>query len=422
MKALWALTELGAVARFINGDRGQNYPSRQDRVSLGIPFINAGHLDGGRVALDNMEYITAERFTLLRSGKVEPGDILLCIRGTLGRAALVTEEVTPGAIASSLVIVRTSQDVEPRFLMSYLVSPVGQHQIASLDNGAAQPNVGANELARMRIPLPPLAIQRKVAAILSAYNDLIDNNNRRIRIAEEIAQRIYCEWFVHYRYPGHEAVPLVDSERGLIPEGWGVAPISRSATYISRGVTPKYADDGSGLVVNQKCIRGGQLDLSLARRHATIVPSEKVVRSGDMLINSTGVGTLGRVAQALDVPTGVTVDSHVTILRGDSRVVTMSYWGMALLSRQADFESMGAGSTGQTELPRGRIADLPLLIPTMDVQDGFHNVIANTRRLTLQLAATNECLRQSRDLLLPRLISGAIDVDHLDIPTGEVAA
>jgi len=99
--------------------------------------------------------------------------------------------------------------------------------------GAGQPNVSPSDIGGLKIPLPPLPTQRKIAAILSAYDDLIENNTRRIRILEEMAQAIYREWFVHFRFPGHEGVRMVESELGMIPEGWEVKPFSQIASFIN---------------------------------------------------------------------------------------------------------------------------------------------------------------------------------------------
>jgi type I restriction enzyme S subunit len=193
MKEGWRYTELGMVADLLNGDRGKNYPSAKHRVSSGIPFINAGHLDSGRVRMSGMDFITPEHYAMLRGGKVQQGDVLLCIRGSLGRAALVTSDVAPAAIASSLVIVRPHSTLVSRYLLAFFESPIGAQQVISSDNGSAQPNIGARDVAKFLIPIPSPQIQYKIAAVLSAYDELIENNTRRIVLLEEMAKAIYRE-------------------------------------------------------------------------------------------------------------------------------------------------------------------------------------------------------------------------------------
>src|SRR5690606_18283042 len=121
-------------------------------------------------------------------------------------------------------------------------------------------------LSTFQVTIPTLAVQRRVASILRAYDDLIESNTRRIAILEEMARRIYEEWFVRFRFPGHEGVRMVESELGLVPEGWRVAVLGDVAAYINRGLAPKYDDSAVCIVINQKCIRDQRLSLGEARK------------------------------------------------------------------------------------------------------------------------------------------------------------
>ena len=276
-------------------------------------------------------------------------------------------------------------------------------------------------LDECEIGLPPLETQRRIASILSAYDDLIENNTRRIAILEEMARRIYEEWFVRFRFPGHEQVKMVESELGLIPEGWAVTNLDSVSEYINRGLTPKYDDMAEGLVINQKCIRGQKLSYELARKQSKPIPVEKRIRYGDVVINSTGVGTLGRVAQVLDERANCTADTHVTIVRPGSRVKT-HFFGMALLALEQYFEQQGVGATGQTELGRSRVAETVFVLPPYGLQEKFDQLIAPMRGLVIKLATKNANLRATRDLLLPKLISGELDVSTLPEPEEAIAA
>ena len=143
-------------------------------------------------------------------------------------------------------------------------------------------------------------LQQQIAIVLTSYDDLIENNEKRIKLLEEIAQRLYTEWFVKFRFPGHEKVKMVDSGTsfGMIPEGWEIKQLISLAKYLSRGISPLYHEEGESLVINQKCIRNKRFDLDLSKeQQRKKIPLEKQVSFGDILINSTGVGTLGRVAQ-----------------------------------------------------------------------------------------------------------------------------
>lgn len=185
----WAWTQLGDIAEFINGDRSKNYPSKQHQVASGIPFINAGHLENGVINHKDMNYITKERFEILRSGKVQTGDVLYCLRGSLGKSALVAN-VSQGAIASSLVIIRAQPtSCFPAFLLKYLGSPLALRLIRKYDNGTAQPNLSATDVARFDIPLPPLAEQKRIVARVDRLMALIDQLEAKQNRKREVGAR-----------------------------------------------------------------------------------------------------------------------------------------------------------------------------------------------------------------------------------------
>ncbi|MDO9120030.1 MAG: restriction endonuclease subunit S [Nitrospira sp.] len=160
----WVEKTLGDVCEFENGDRGKNYPNRHEYVQSGIPWINTGHIQpDGTLSMKEMNFITREKFDSLRSGKIQTGDLVYCLRGaTLGKTAFV-DPLTEGAVASSLVIVRPSSLLDSKFLYFFLTSPFGQGLIKGFENGAAQPNLGARSVAKYPIPIPPAVDQRRIA-------------------------------------------------------------------------------------------------------------------------------------------------------------------------------------------------------------------------------------------------------------------
>ncbi|MGJ8627320.1 MAG: restriction endonuclease subunit S [Sulfitobacter sp.] len=167
MKAGWELTSLGKVCIFENGDRGKNYPGRKAFVPSGIPFINAGHIADGEIDWEGMNYIPEEHFERISRGKIERGDLLFCLRGSLGKFGHVTKPMR-GAIASSLVIIRCKPDVSIQFLKYFLRSENCEEQIEKYGAGAAQPNLGATDLKKFQIPLPPPEEQKRIVAVLDA--------------------------------------------------------------------------------------------------------------------------------------------------------------------------------------------------------------------------------------------------------------
>jgi type I restriction enzyme S subunit len=163
----WVEASLGEVCGFENGDRGKNYPNRNEYVESGVPWINTGHIQpDGTLSESDMNFITEEKFKSLRSGKIQASDLVYCLRGaTLGKIALV-EPLTVGAVASSLVILRPRNMLDSRFLFHYLSSPIGRESIKTYENGAAQPNLGAKSVAKFKIILPSVAAQKEIVSKL----------------------------------------------------------------------------------------------------------------------------------------------------------------------------------------------------------------------------------------------------------------
>jgi type I restriction enzyme S subunit len=354
------------------------------------------------------------------------GDLVIAMteqaQGLLGSSALIPADGVYLHNQRIGLIQPTSGQADLGFLYYLFNTPAVREQIQATATGSKVRHTAPSRVEDVTVPFPPVETQRNIAAILSGYDDLIENNNRRIKLLEEMAQRIYREWLVEFRYPGHESVSPVESDLGLIPDGWTVSALSSLAETIARGVSPRYAEESDQLVINQKCIRGGRLDMSLARMHETTVPPGKMVRDGDVLINSTGVGTLGRVAQVLSVVERVTVDSHVTLVRPAADVADTEFIGLTLLARAPELATMGVGSTGQTELSRSAIGEIKVATPPKQLQSDFAAAVYALRRLPISLAAITRNLCSTRDLLLPRLISGEIDVTDLDIDLSGVAA
>jgi type I restriction enzyme S subunit len=279
-------------------------------------------------------------------------------------------------------------------------------------------------LNNIEVALPSISTQKKIASILSAYDDLIENNKRRIAILEKMAEEIYREWFVRMRFSSYAKAtadkPASKKNSGkLLPEKWIHKPLGELCLVIKRGVSPSYDDKGDGIVINQRCIRDQKLNIEFAQHHNTRVPAEKFLKHADVLINSTGVGTLGRVAPVDFVPEGLTVDSHVTICRADEKEIDPFYLAHTIMNLQSYFEYIATGSTGQVELGRTIIAATKIVVPARDAQDKFAGVVAPIWKLKHSLMTTNKNLTYTRDLLLPRLISGKLSVEDLELPSNE---
>lgn len=216
-------------------------------------------------------------------------------------------------------------------------------------------------------------------------------------------QVLFKLWFVEYS-------PFDSVE----PKEWENVNLEEITSLISRGIAPKYSDDSAQMVINQKCIRNHMIDLSLARAHTPKTINEKWLRFGDLLINSTGDGTLGRTAQVWFQPQNLTVDSHVTIVRPikENLIFYIGLWGML---HEREIESLHTGSTGQTELPRERVKALELLLPDDEILDHFNTLVAPMADAIVSNQEESNRLAALRNVLLPKLMSGEIDVSSIDL-------
>jgi type I restriction enzyme, S subunit len=409
---LWPTTPLGRLAEFRNG---VNYD--KNSFGEGIKVIGVG---------DFQDYV-APRYSELKQIRPEgvvteksmlrDGDILF-VRSNgnpalIGRSLFVSAPPEPVTHSAFTIRLRfASPDVFPRFYAYLFRTSLIRSALSAFGGGTNISNLNQGIFLKLAVPVPPIAVQRWIADTLSAYDDLIENCERRIRVLDETARALYREWFVNFRYPGHEKVPLVSATPGPIPRGWTDGTIAQAAAFLGRGISPAYDVDGPSVVINQKCIRDSRLDLAPARRQSKMIPDDRRVRLGDVLINSTGVGTLGRVAQVLIVLDNHTVDTHVTIARPNAEV-DRDYFGILLLFLEDAFERKAVGATGQTELSRTAIGATPFIIPAVDVQRAFGGHVRPMRDETIALQQRASNLRQTRDLLLPRLLSGQLPIVDL---------
>ncbi len=194
----YGTSSLGRVCIFENGDRGKNYPGKQHRVAHGVPFINAGHLTSDGIDFSEMDYISPDRFELLGNGKIQPNDVLFCLRGSLGKFACV-EDLAEGAIASSLVILRPKEELVLDYLLAYLSSSQCANQINTFKGGAAQPNLGAKDLKQFAIPLPPKNIQIEIANRLSVFkehvNHLVSTHKEKLTALDDLKKSLLHQAF-----------------------------------------------------------------------------------------------------------------------------------------------------------------------------------------------------------------------------------
>ena len=219
----WEWVRVGDISHIENGDRGKNYPSKKDLKNKGIPFINAGHLSKGEVDFNKMNFITSDKYHRLSSGKVKEGDIIFCLRGSLGKVALVKGS-RQGAIASSLCILRTNKMTTPEYMLKYLSSKIAANEIKKYDNGSAQPNLSSLSLKKFLTPLPLLNEQTRIVQKLEAclaeveqLRQLVQEKKKALAdFKESILANAFCGKLVEQRPEegtGHDLLAEILAKR-----------------------------------------------------------------------------------------------------------------------------------------------------------------------------------------------------------------
>ena len=293
--------------------------------------------------------------------------------------------------------------VLPEFIGYYLRTPVFRAGFTAFSTMTTRASLRNEDLLSMKVPVPDMQTQKHIASILSAYDDLVENNQKQIKLLEEAAQRLYKEWFVDLRFPGHETTPIVDG----IPEGWERMVLSEVTSVLKRGISPKYSDNGKYSVINQKCIRSSIMDISESRRQEKEYAPTLNLQDSDTVICSTGTGTLGRVGRVYGDYPNTTFDSHVTLVRAKENP---NYIYHVVKSQQEYLMGMGRGSTNQQELYRDVIERLVVLCPSQDILLKAERVLNAIHCKIKAVYLQNNLLVESRDRLLPKLMSGEIEV------------
>jgi type I restriction enzyme, S subunit len=291
--------------------------------------------------------------------------------------------------------------------------------LARLGADAAVPGLNRNTALKQEVRIPDLSTQRKIASVLSAYDNLIENNTRRIQILEEMAQRIYKEWFVDFKYPGHENDKLVDSELGMIPEGWEVRKSAEVFRILGGGTpstkVPEYWENGTINWYSPKDLTksnsmfalrsGSQIsDLGLQKSSAKLFPAFSV-----MLTSRATIGVV-----SINTTEACTNQGFISCIPSEHMsTYQIYYW---LLNNIKMFLAHSSGATFK-ELTKTTFKKFDLVVSSKNISTSFNELVAPFTDEILILQKKQENLRQTRDFLLPKLISGKVDVSNLDIDT-----
>lgn len=390
-----------------------------DYLSEGIPVVMPQDIAGGKVSIEQIARIGQADVSRLAQHKLHAGDIVYGRRGDIGRRALITKREDGWLCGTGCLRISLGDAVlDPLFLFYYLGQPKVVKWIANQAVGATLPNLNTTIIRSVEINYPCLPIQRKIAGILAAYDELIENNTRRIAILEEMARGLYHEWFVRFRFAGHEGARMVDSALGTIPEGWWVARLSDL-------VETQYGYTASATVeqVGPRFLRGMDINKGSFIRWDEVpycpIGKEDHARYrlsvGDIVvIRMADPGKVGIVEKDVDA----IFASYLIRLHIASADLLPYYLFYFLLSdRYQDYVTGASTGTTRKSASAGVITDISILIPPSETRKQFEHQASGLRAMLNNLLDTTANLRRTRDLLLPRLVSGEVDVDRLDIQT-----
>jgi type I restriction enzyme S subunit len=384
-----------------------DYPTR-------YKMIRTTNVKSGRINLDEVKFVEADTFARWnRRATPRKGDVILTREAPLGEVGMLRSD-DHVFLGQRLVMYRADPSkLDNRFLLYSFRSDYLQGQIKSLGSGATVEHMRVPDAEKLLLRVPPLSIQVRIGDILSAYDDLIETNSRRIKILEEMAQMIYREWFVKFRFPSHETLMMKESELGKIPKGWEVVNFTDLSGVLSGGTPkttePQYwngdipffgpTDAPSTFYVTHTA--KNITSLGLSRCNSKLYPKETVF--------ITARGTVGKlVLPAVDMA----MNQSCYALRGKSGINQLFLFVLTLQCSE-QLQGKAHGAVFDT-ITIDTFEKLRVVRPPDPLVRQFESFVRPCFSLMLNLQTCNANLRRTRDLLLPKLISGEINVEQFE--------
>ncbi|MGB8217921.1 MAG: restriction endonuclease subunit S [Candidatus Methanoperedens sp.] len=401
-----------------------NTPPTSERKYYGdkYPLIKPTDMTvDGRYIGETEESLSEEGYNLFKGKLVPENNPCVVTIGTIGKLCLTKEPSFCNQAVNSIVVNRELYDP----LYVFYLMKISNHKVKFLSSGTAsgRENVSKTAFENIEVEVFPLPAQRKIASILSAYDDLIENNTQRIKILEEIAQALYREWFVKFRFPGHEKVRIIESELGMVPEGWEVKKLGDVAT-IHRGKSYRsidLVDEGGIPFLNLKCIeRGGGFRYDGVKRFQGEYKKTQTAKTGDIVVAVTDMTQERRlVAHAARVHV---IDNDFAVMSMDlvkvepnTDVAKDFLHGLLRFSDFSQEVRQHANGVNVLHLNPSQIQEFKFVLPSTDLRNYYAELCANAYQECDVLHAKNANLRRTRDLLLPKLISGEVDVENIEV-------
>ncbi|WP_293005548.1 restriction endonuclease subunit S [Nitrosomonas sp.] len=401
----------GAIA---GGPFGSDLVSR-DYVASGVPVIRGSNLPkNAKFSFEDLVFVTENKADAHHLNCAHPGDLVFTQRGTLGQIGLLPKNSPYSRFLISQSQMKMTVDAnraDSLYLYNYFRLP---STVAYIENHALQsgvPHINLGILKKLQVICPPLAVQKKIVATISAYDDLIENNQRRIALLEKMAEEIYREWFVRLRFPGHENVKNVKG----IPEGWEIDRVD-SIGKIVTGKTPSTDNPryfgGPYTFVKTPDMHGNifivETEERLSQNGLDSQPSQTIPR-GSICVSCIGTGGIVSITTS-ECQTNQQINSVVVRNLSD-----LEWAFFTLRNLREAIQMFGATGATMTNLSKGKFSSLKILRPNKSIVLKYHALVNPIFVQMENILQQTMILRSTRDLLLPRLISGKLSVEHLDI-------
>jgi type I restriction enzyme, S subunit len=383
----WQQTRLGEISRIYSGFAFRS----QDLGEKGIPVVKIANIQNKRVSPECADHLPEELCTeKLNRYFLQPDDTLIAMTGagSVGKVGKMPRADERFLVNQRVAIVRPDNSrCNPAFVYFALSQDFYETKLYGLGLGAGQPNVSAKQIGELEIPFPPLPVQRRIAGILSAYDELVENNQRRIKILEEMARAVYREWFVEFRFPKCEKVNLVDSSLGKIPHGWEVKKLGE-ILELNYGKALKQEDRSGGVV--------------------PVYGSSGVVGYHDTaLVKGPGI-VIGRKGNV-----GSVFWSDESFYPIDTAYFVTSEVPLRFLFYDLQTKNFLNNDAAVPGLNRNQAYSLETTVPPPDLLARFCKLADDFECQASTLQRQTQNLRQTRDLLLPRLLSGQINLSEV---------
>lgn len=420
----WTTSKLGELIQTLKG-----YAFKSQWYSdVGVPLVKVSNFTDDSIDIERLARIPDEISANYLRYTLETSDVIIQTVGSwptnpqsvVGKVIRVPSKAHGALLNQNAVKLIPNKSVDNGFLFYSLKLPAFKNYIVGCAQGAAsQASITLDAIKNYDFTFPKLEQQRKIAAILSAYDDLIENNTRRIQILEEMARQIYEEWFVRFHFPGYENFKLVETTQEILPEGWSIKSVSDFGKVIT-GKTPSknekenFGADVPFLKLPDMHGRLFCIDTSekLSNKGASSQAS-KFIPANSLCVSC--IGTAGIVnINAVECQTNQQINSLIP-----DKPYNREFLYFALIGLRELINQYGANGATMVNLNKGKFESLPITYPKERVVKNFHQVTYPLFQQILNLQKKNDVLRSTHDLLLPKLISGEIDVSNFPEPMSD---